>query len=223
MGSFVDIIFLMILVAFIITRLYGVFGSNSNEEKIRVVVKPMDKEAEKKLMDNIAKVIKESKQEQEKESETVNFENLSELDKNLMQIPDFNKDNFMRGACRVFEVVLHAFNSGNITGIKNLLNKKIWDAFNQTINFRKENNITSEVDFICFDKSEIKDVKLLKNSAKIAVEFVSEQINILKNSDGEVIEGDENFVQKITDIWTFERALNAKNNQWILVSTKKSA
>lgn len=223
MGSFVDIIFLMILVAFIITRLYGVFGSNSNEEKIRVVVKPMDKEAEKKLMDNIAKVIKESKQEQEKESETVNFENLSELDKNLMQIPDFNKDNFMRGACRVFEVVLHAFNSGNITGIKNLLNKKIWDAFNQTINFRKENNITSEVDFICFNKSEIKDVKLLKNSAKIAVEFVSEQINILKNSDGEVIEGDENFVQKITDIWTFERALNAKNNQWILVSTKKSA
>ena len=222
MGSFVDIIFLMILVAFIITRLYGVFGSNSNEEKIRVVVKPMDKEAEKKLMDNIAKVIKESKQEQEKESETVNFENLSELDKNLMQIPDFNKDNFMRGACRVFEMVLHAFNSGNITGIKNLLGKKIWDALNQTINFRKENNITSEVDFICFDKSEIKDVKLLKNSAKIAVEFVSEQINILKNSDGEVIEGDENFVQKITDIWTFERALNAKNNQLILVSTKKS-
>ena len=223
MGSFVDIIFLMILVAFIITRLYGVFGSNSNEEKIRFVVKPMDKEAEKKLMDNIAKVIKESKQEQEKECETVNFENLSELDKNLMKIPDFNKDNFMRGACRVFEVVLHAFNSGNITGIKNLLSKKIWDALNQTINFRKENNITSEVDFICFDKSEIKDVKLLKNSAKIAVEFVSEQINILKNSEGEVIEGDENFVQKITDIWTFERALNAKNNQWVLVSTKKSA
>ena len=140
-----------------------------------------------------------------------------------MKIPDFNKDNFMRGACRVFEVVLHAFNSGNITGIKNLLGKKIWDALNQTINFRKENNITSEVDFICFDKSEIKDVKLLKNSAKIAVEFVSEQINILKNSEGEVIEGDENFVQKITDIWTFERALNAKNNQWVLVSTKKSA
>lgn len=223
MGSFVDIIFLMILVAFIITRLYGVFGSNSNEEKIRVVVKPMDKEAEKKLMDNIAKVIKESKQEQEKESVTVNFDNLSELDKNLMKIPDFNKDNFMRGACRVFEVVLHAFNSGNITGIKNLLGKKIWDALNQTIDFRKENNITSEVDFICFDKSEIKDVKLLKNSAKIAVEFVSEQINILKNSEGEVIEGDENFVQKITDIWTFERALNAKNNQWVLVSTKKSA
>ena len=55
------------------------------------------------------------------------------------------------------------------------------------------------------------------------MEFISEQVNILKNDKGEVIEGDENFVQKITDVWTFERALNAKNNQWILVSTKKGA
>lgn len=223
MGSFVDIIFLMILVVFIITRLYSVFGSNGNEEKIRVVVKPMDKEAEKKLMENISKVIKESKKSENDIQSVVDVENLSETDKSLAKIPNFNKENFMRGACRVFEVVLHAFSGGNISGIKNLMNKKLWDAFNQVINFRKENNITSEVDFICFDKSEIKDVKLLKNSAKIIVEFVSEQINILKNNKGEVIEGDENFVQKITDVWTFERALNAKNNQWILVSTKKSA
>jgi len=222
MGSFVDIIFLMILVAFIITRLYSVFGSNNNEEKIRVVVKPMDKEAEKKLMDNITKVIKENKKS-EIEIQSLKEENLSDTDKALARIPDFNKENFIRGACRVFEVVLHAFNSGNISGIKNLMSKKLCDAFNQVIDFRKENNITSEVDFICFDKSDIKEVKLLKNSAKIIVEFVSEQINILKDAKGEIIEGDENFVQKITDIWTFERSLNAKNNQWILVSTKKSA
>ncbi|MBR1600941.1 MAG: Tim44 domain-containing protein [Alphaproteobacteria bacterium] len=222
MGSFVDIIFLMILVAFIITRLYSVFGSNGGDEKVRVIIKPLDKNAEKKLMENISKVMKETKKTGSK-TEIINFENLSEPEKSLAQIPDFNKDNFLHGACRVFEMVLQAFSSGNLNGIKNLISKKIWEALNQTINFRKENNISSEVDFICFDKSEIKDVKLLKNSAKIVVEFVSEQINILRNEKGEVIEGDENFVQKITDIWTFERTLNAKNNQWILVSTKKNA
>ena len=62
----------------------------------------------------------------------------------------------------------------------------------------------------------------MKNSVKIVVEFVSEQVNLLKNADGEIIEGDENFVQKITDVWTFERYLNAKNNNWVLVSTKKT-
>lgn len=222
MGSFVDIIFLMILIAFIITRLYSVFGSNGNEERIKVVIKPMDKEAENKLMENITKVIKENNTK-EQNAEIVDFDKLSEPEKSLAKIPNFNKDNFLRGACKVFEIVLQSFSSGNISNIKDLISKKLWDAFNQTINFRKENNIYSEVDFICFDKSEIKDVKLLKNSARIVVEFVSEQINILKNNKGEVIEGDENFVQKITDVWTFERTFNAKNNQWILVSTKKSA
>lgn len=222
MGSFVDIIFLMILVAFIITRLYSVFGSNGSEEKVRVIVKPLDKNAEKKLMENISKVIKESNKNDNK-ADIVDFDSLSEPEKSLAKIPNFNKETFLRGACRVFEMVLQAFSSGNITGIKELVNKKIWEALNQVINFRKENNLSSEVDFICFDKSEIKEVKLLKNSAKIVVEFVSEQINILRNEKGEVIEGDENFVQKITDIWTFERTLNAKNNQWVLVSTKKSA
>lgn len=222
MGSFIDIVFLMILVAFIITRLYSVFGSNGSEEKVRVIIKPIDKNAEKKLMENISKVIKESKSVDNKEN-IVDFDNLSEPEKSLARIPNFNKENFMRGACRVFEVVLQAFSSGNISEIKDLVSKKIWDAFNQIIASRKENNMTSEVDFICFDKSEIKEVKLLKNSAKVVVEFVSEQINILRNEKGEVIEGDENFVQKITDIWTFERTLNAKNNKWVLVSTKKSA
>ena len=222
MGSFIDIVFLMILVAFIITRLYSVFGSNGSEEKVRVIIKPIDKNAEKKLMENISKVIKESKNVDNKEN-IVDFDNLSEPEKSLARIPNFNKENFMRGACRVFEVVLQAFSSGNISEIKDLVSKKIWDAFNQIIASRKENNMTSEVDFICFDKSEIKEVKLLKNSAKVVVEFVSEQINILRNEKGEVIEGDENFVQKITDIWTFERTLNAKNNKWVLVSTKKSA
>lgn len=221
MGSFVDIIFLLILVAFVVTRLYSVFGSNGGEEKIRVVVKPLNKEAEKKFVENITKVIKETDNKENMQKIT-DFESLSEPEKSLAQIPEFDKDNFMRGACRVFEIVVQAFGKGDISEIRNLMSKKLWDAFNQVINYRKENNITSEVDFICFDKSEIKDVKLLKNSVKIMVEFISEQINILKNQKDEVIEGDENFVQKITDVWTFERNLNAKNNQWVLVSTKKN-
>ena len=53
------------------------------------------------------------------------------------------------------------------------------------------------------------------------VKFVSEQVNLLKNAEGEVIEGDENYVQKISDTWTFEKSLNPKINNWLLCSTKK--
>lgn len=226
MVSVFDLIFLTVLVAFIITRLYSVFGTHGENKNVRVVFKSLDKEVdkdlEKKIVENISQVIQEGK-DIDSLATVVNIEEFSDSEKALAAVPNFNKTNFLRSACRVFEMILQAFNSGNIENIRGLVSKKIWDAFNSVLTERKENNITSEVDFICFDKTEIKDVKLLKNSVKVVVEFISEQVNILKNDKGEVIEGDENFVQKITDVWTFERSLNAKSNNWTLVSTKKPA
>lgn len=218
MVSFIDIIFLTILVVFIASRLYGAFGSHGDEKNIRVIIKPIDNNTDTEVMKNIKQIIEENKNDA-----VITIDDTNRESTTLNKIGDFNKDRFLQGACRVFEMVLQSFSTGNIENIKGLVSKKIWDAFNKVLLFRKENNITSEVDFICFKKSEIKDIKLLKNSVKVIVEFESEQINILKDATGKIIEGDENFVQNITDVWTFERLFNAKNKNWTLVSTKKSS
>ena len=219
MSSMLDIVFLMIAVLFIIRHLYNLFGTKV-ENRPNIVIRPVDKKAEKELVENITRIINE--REKGLQVNEVAAE-LTELDKDLLKIPDFNKINFLNGARRVFEIVLQAFNCGNLGNIKDLVSKKVWDSLNDALQNRKDCNLTSEVDFICFEKSEIKSVKLLKNSVRIVVEFVSQQVNILKNDKDEIIEGDENFIQKITDMWTFERTLNAKNNRWVLVSTKKTA
>lgn len=218
-----DIIFLVIVVAFILTRLYNVFGSHAEEKKVRVVVKSVNKETEEQIMREISDALNEKQDATPKTVSPADLANMSEQDKLLARIPAFDKQGFINGANKVFELVLTAFNSGNMESVKELISKKILTAFNEVIAQRKAQNMTSEVDFICFDKSEIKDVKILKNSAKIAVEFITEQVNLLRNAEGKVIEGDENFIQKITDVWTFERSLNAQSNKWLLVSTKKSA
>ena len=83
-------------------------------------------------------------------------------------------------------MVLKSFSLGDISSIKNLVSKKIFTSLEETIASRKEQNLTSEVDFICFDSCDIKEVKKLKNSVKIIVEFVSEQVNILKDVEGEL-------------------------------------
>lgn len=216
----IDIIFLALVVAFLLARLYHVFGTRAEERQIKVVLKPLDKGDKKKLAEEIAQVINEVESRQAAAQAP---EELSPQDQLLAEIPDFSKSRFMNGARKVFELVLQAFYSGHMENVKELVSKKVLDAFNQAIAFRQENQLTSEVDFICFEKSELKDVKKLKNSFKIVVEFVSEQVNILRNAEGQVVEGDENFIQKITDVWTFERSLNAKNKNWVLVSTKKTA
>ena len=50
---------------------------------------------------------------------------------------------------------------------------------------------------------------------------MSEQINLIKDAGGKILQGDENFVQKINDVWTFEQNLTEHNNMWLLSSTKK--
>ena len=203
-----DLIFLFVLVAFLAVRLYGVFGKGEDGKNVRVILKPVNKN-DGDAVNNVVQIVKAQEA----------------VDKNaaLKDEAEFNKEMFLQGARKVFELILQAFSKGELSQIRELVNKKVYEAFDSALAERKEKNMTSEVDFICFDKSEIKDVKFLKNSIKVVVEFVSEQVNLLRNAQGEVVQGDENFVQKITDVWTFERMLNAKNNNWVLVSTKKTA
>ena len=204
-----DLIFLFVLVAFVAMRLYSVLGKENDDKSVHVVLKPVNKNDEA-VVDNVVQIVKAKEAVDNATGKAESSE-------------EFNKEMFLQGARRVFELVLNAFSRGDLLPVKDLVSKKVFEAINGVITERKENNITSEVDFICFDKSEVKDVKMLKNSIKVVVEFVSEQVNLLRNAKGEVVEGDENFVQKITDVWTFERMLNAKNNNWVLVSTKKTA
>lgn len=203
-----DLIFLFVLVAFLAVRLYGVFGKGEDGKNVRVILKSVNKN-DGDAVNNVVQIVKAQEA----------------VDKNaaLKDEAEFNKEMFLQGARKVFELILQAFSKGELSQIRELVNKKVYEAFDSALAERKEKNMTSEVDFICFDKSEIKDVKFLKNSIKVVVEFVSEQVNLLRNAQGEVVQGDENFVQKITDVWTFERMINAKNNNWVLVSTKKTA
>lgn len=210
MVSIMDIIVLTLLVAFIVKRLYSVFGTNPKEDKMRIIIKSNDPQIKEKVMQAFADI--------QNNGNAIKPENQDITAK----IPNFNKNSFLAGAKRVFELVLAAFNSGKLDGIKNLVSTKVFNALNAAVEKRIADNLSSEVDFIGFDSAEIKNVKFLKNSVKIVVDFVSQQVNILKDKDGNVIIGDENFVQKISDTWTFERPLNDVSNAWTLVSTKKS-
>ena len=213
--SILEFIILLAVALAVLFKLYSTFGTEEKDSGVKIILKPVDKSAEKQILENISRII-DDKNEQ---ISTLNVEQNAVVSTDN----EINKEIFLNGARRVFELVLGAFSKGDLSPVRELMSKKVYDAFNQVINERKSEELSSEVDFICFEKSEIKEVKKLKNTMKIVVEFVSEQVNLLKNKNGEVIEGDENFVQKITDMWTFERPLNAKNNIWTLVSTKKHA
>ena len=217
-----DIIVLLVVVVLIFQRLWRTLGSRPEVEPKKV---KLSREGAEKLYNLLRseaeKEIKEAARNAE-ELVPVDSKPLNEIDSVLLNIPNFKKDTFLNGAKKAFQVITEAFNKADSETLKMLVSPTIFKKMQAVIKQRKEDEVSAETDFICFDKADIIKAKIDdKNKAYISVEFVSEQVNVLRDKDNQIIEGDENYIQTITDVWTFEKSLDTKTLNWVLVSTKK--
>ena len=60
---------------------------------------------------------------------------------------------------------------------------------------------------------------LEKNIARLSVTFGSEQVSIVRNSEGTIIEGNASQVHHVDNHWTFERDVTSKNPNWKITET----
>ena len=57
-------------------------------------------------------------------------------------------------------------------------------------------------------------------NALITMKFVSDQVNLTRDSEDRIIDGVPNTVTKITDIWMFSRDTTSNDPNWRLVETR---
>ncbi len=220
MSQYLDIIILLVVVVLIFQKLKTLLGTRPDmEERQQTEIKAA------KILTVVAQELEKQQKEEKETAPTITSESTTELsdtDKTLKEIPNFNKESFLTSAKKAFELIVTSFAKGDTQTLEMLVNNKLYKKFQEIINQRANDGITSETDFIGFDSAEITHAEISKNNiAKITVKFISEQVNLLRNKEGEVIEGDEQYIQNITDVWTFERALTSTSPNWLLASTKK--
>ena len=131
----------------------------------------------------------------------------------------FNNDDFLRGAANAYETIVTNFENGNKDALKPLLSDDVLSSFSSVIDERNSKNETVEFNFIGIEKSEIVHKDLKNNPMEVTVRFISEMITCIKNNKDEVISGSLNQVQKITDVWTFEKIKDKKSSNWLLAAT----
>ena len=224
MTTYLELLVLLIVSILIYQRLRSVLGTRPTEEK-RIRLSKENAEKLYNILKNEAdrmSVAEKLQNQKHEELTPINEDELSDTEKALRKIPNFNKDKFINSAERAFEIITAAFNNADIETLEMLVSAKLLKKFQEVIEDRKNKGIYAETDFIGFSKIEILSAEIKSDqTARIMVEFVSEQVNILRDAEGNVIEGDENYIQNITDIWTFERNISSTSPNWILVSTKK--
>jgi len=150
----------------------------------------------------------------------------SQLGKTLRKIAakdqNFNPVEFLDGAKFAYEMIVMAFASGDRKSLKSLLNREVFAGFDQAIAEREERGEVLESSFIGIEKANIMDASLKAAKVRLTVKFLSELITSTRDRNGKVIEGDPKKVTEVTDIWTFEHDINAKDPNWKLVSTESA-
>ncbi|MEE9455470.1 MAG: Tim44/TimA family putative adaptor protein [Paracoccaceae bacterium] len=135
--------------------------------------------------------------------------------------PAFSVTEFSNGARQAYEMILMAFENGDQDFLKQYLSTDVFKTFAQVIVDRADKGLTVEATFIGVRSVTIKDANFADdtNEAEITMKFVGELTSAVRDSDGEIIEGDATAVKRQTDVWTFARTMGGDNPNWLLVGT----
>jgi len=225
--QFLDIILFAAIAAFLVLRLRSVLGRRSGNDqgsKYNPFRKRGAEEADEDKV--IALPDRGAKAEPQGTGKSSEGAEGSPLEQALTQIQladrNFEPESFVGGAKVAFEMVVAAFAGGDTKILRPLLSNDVFEDFSGAIKSRADNNETLESTLVSISEAEIIEAELQDKTAFITVKFVSEQINVTRNAEGEVVDGDPGEVTTVTDIWTFARNTQSRDPNWTLVATGTS-
>ena len=134
--------------------------------------------------------------------------------------PSFDPIGFTAGGRAAFTTIVEAFAKGDTAALRPLLDGPTYASFEAAIRGRAERKEKAETTLIGFEASDVAAASLQGSEAAVTVRFVSEQINVVRNADGQIIDGNPNEVQKVIDLWTFRRDTKSSDPNWLLIKTE---
>ena len=192
--GFVDIILLAMFAGFIILKLRNILGRRTGHQgKSMGKYFPKGMEALKDIENN----------------EAIKTGN----------VDDAAKEKFLKGAEIAYEQIITSFAKGDKKSLKRLLEKKMFARFSEVIDERKNKKLKYETTFIGLKSSKILEFKKIENIYKVTVNFVSEIITCVKDSNNKVIDGNPDTIKTVHDVWKFSKNMWSQDPTWYLVDT----
>ncbi|MDT6939713.1 Tim44/TimA family putative adaptor protein [Brucella pseudogrignonensis] len=134
--------------------------------------------------------------------------------------PSFNPDTFVDGVKIAYEMIVMSFADGDRKVLKNLLSKEVYEGFVSAIDEREARGESVRSTFVGIDKADIANAEMKGSEAHVTLNIVSQMISATFDKDGKVVEGDQENVVEIRDLWTFARDTRSRDPNWKLVATE---
>ena len=119
---------------------------------------------------------------------------------------------FLNGARTAYHKIVEAFAGGDRETLKDLLSPQVMAAFDGEITRRESEGRTEAVEFLQIPRADLEKAVVEGETARLTVRFLGELRSRTKGPEGEGVED-----RRTAELWTFERSLDSRNPNWILV------
>lgn len=135
--------------------------------------------------------------------------------------PSFAVADFLQGSKGAYEMILMAFENGDLESVRSFLSDDVYEAFASVVEARKEQGLSIEVEFIGVRETGLMGASFnpVDSRGEVDVRFVCELISAVRDANGEIVEGNETEVKRQRDVWTFGRTMGSTDPNWQLVAT----
>jgi predicted lipid-binding transport protein (Tim44 family) len=224
--QFIDIILFAMIAAFLILRLRNVLGRRDGHEgDFRDSFKP-DATTDNDN-DNVVQLTERNEQEaydEEAAAIAVMANGDEALAAGIAEVravdSTFNTEDFLVGARVAFEMVLGAYATGDRQTLENLLSPEVLGNFTRAIDDREEAGEVMEDTLVGIRRADIVEAYLTSGNAMVTVKFISEQVNVVRDAEGQIASGNPNEITDVIDFWTFARDTSSTDPNWALAATR---
>jgi len=135
--------------------------------------------------------------------------------------PTFNVSEFLGGARGAYEMILMAFENGDLDSILPFISEDVYEAFASVVDERQRQGLTVEAKFIGISEMTLTEAVYdeVSKEGEITVRLRSEMTSVVRDNAGDIVEGSETEIKRQKDTWTFARKMDAGDPNWKLVAT----
>lgn len=220
--QFLDIIFFAMIAAFLVLRLRSVLGRRNNQPRRRndTAKREQDSENDGNVIDITDRATRLDPEDAAPDKDLSNDPVAAGLARIQAADDSFDPNDFAGGARSAFEMIVQAFSIGDTGTLKTMLSDDVLDNFQTALQQRMEAQETLETTVIGVKSADVIEAELRGKMAVVTIKFVSEQVNVTRDEEGHVVDGDPEQVTDVTDIWTFARSVRSRDPNWKLIETR---
>lgn len=132
--------------------------------------------------------------------------------------PSFDPARFLDGARQAYETIVRGYAAGDREALKPLLTPAVMASFEAGMTAREGRGETEQVEFVHPPRADLELASAEGDRAVAKVRFLAELRNRLTKDQAETV--DE---RRTAEHWTFERALNASDPNWVLARVEPAS